>query len=95
MHVRKMVTSTNSSMDSSLEYIASNNRKTGVNVVALVNRFLTSSVKCWTVIFCIYANKNPVIVMNQLKSIYNSPFKDSHSRPIRTCFPMIASNGFN
>ena len=30
--------------------------------------------------------------MHQLKSIYNSPFKDSHSHPIHTCFPMIASN---
>ena len=27
--------------------------------------------------------------MNQLKSIYNSPFKDSHSHPIHTCFPII------
>ena len=30
--------------------------------------------------------------MNQLKSIYNSPFKDSHSYPIHTCFPITASN---
>ena len=30
--------------------------------------------------------------MNQLKSIYNSPFKDLQSHPIHTCFPMIASN---
>ena len=30
--------------------------------------------------------------MNQLKSIYNSPFKDLHSHPIHTCFPIIASN---
>ena len=30
--------------------------------------------------------------MNQLKSIYNSLFKDSHSHPIHTCFPIIASN---
>ena len=30
--------------------------------------------------------------MNQLKSIYNSPFRDSHSHPIHTCFPIIASN---
>ena len=30
--------------------------------------------------------------MNQLKSIYNSPLKDSHSHLIHTCFPMIASN---
>ena len=30
--------------------------------------------------------------MHQLKSIYNSPFKDSYSHPIHTCFAMIASN---
>ena len=66
--------------------------KVKVNVVALVNRFLTSSVKCWTANFCIHTNKGPVIMMNKLKSIYNSPFKDSHSHPIQTCFPMIASN---
>ena len=28
--------------------------------------------------------------MNQLKSIYNSLFKDSHSHPIHTFFAMIA-----
>ena len=32
-------------------------------------------------------------MMNQLKSIYNGPFKDSHSHPIHTCFLIIASNG--
>ena len=32
--------------------------------------------------------------MNQLKSFYNSPFKDSHAYPIHTCFPIIASNNF-
>ena len=30
--------------------------------------------------------------MHQLKSIYNSPFKDLHSHPIHACFPIIASN---
>ena len=30
--------------------------------------------------------------MNQLKSIYNSPFKDLHAHPIQNCFPIIASN---
>ena len=30
--------------------------------------------------------------MHQLKSIYNSPFKDSHPHSIHTCFEMIASN---
>ena len=30
--------------------------------------------------------------MNQLKSIYNIPFKDSHSHPVHICFPIIASN---
>ena len=38
------------------------------------------------------ASKGPVIIINQLKSIYNSPLKDSYSHPIRTCFPIIASN---
>ena len=38
------------------------------------------------------ASKGPVIIMSQLKSIYNSPFKDSHSHPIHTCFPIIANN---
>ena len=30
--------------------------------------------------------------MDHLKSIYNIPFKDSYSHPIRTCFGIIASN---
>ena len=42
--------------------------------------------------FCIHANKGPVIIMNQFKSIYGSPIKDSHSHLIHTCFPIIASN---
>ena len=33
--------------------------------------------------------------MYHLKSGYNSPFKDSHSHPIHTFFPMIASNACN
>ena len=50
--------------------ITSNNWKTGVKVLALiVNRFQTSSVKCWTANFCIRASKDPVIIMSQLKSI--------------------------
>ena len=36
--------------------------------------------------------KGPVIMMNQLQSIYNGPFKDSRSHLIRACFPMIAGN---
>ena len=64
----------------------------GMNFVVLVSRFQTSSVKCWTANFCIHASEGPVIIMNQLNSIYNSPFKDSHSHPIHTCFPIIASN---
>ena len=43
-----------------------------------------SRVKCWSAIFCIHANEGPVINMNQLKSIYNNPFKDSKSHPIYT-----------
>ena len=72
--------------------ITSNHRQTGVNVLCLVNRFSTSSVKCWTVNFCLHVSKGPDIIMNQLKFLYNSPFKNSYSHPIHTCFPMIASN---
>ena len=32
--------------------------------------------------------------MNQLESIYNSPFKDSHSHPIHTHFRIIAGNDY-
>ena len=37
------------------------------------------------------ASEGPDIIMHQLKSSY-SPFKDSYSHPIHTCFAMIASN---
>ena len=37
-------------------------------------------------IFFIHASKGPVIIINQLHYIYNSRFKDSHSRPTHTCF---------
>ena len=60
--------------------VTKNHRKTGVNAVALVNRFQTAKVQ------------GPDIIMHQLKSIYRSPFKDSQSHPIHTCFPMIASD---
>ena len=33
--------------------------------------------------------------MNQLKPIYNSPLKNSHSHPVHTCFPIIAGNEQN
>ena len=72
--------------------ITSNNWKTGVNVVDLMKRSWTWSEKYWTANFCIHASKGPVIIMNQLQSIYNSPFKDSYSHPIHTCFPIIASS---
>ena len=45
--------------------------------------------------FCIHASKGPFIIMNKLKSIYNtcnSLFRDSHSQPIHICFPIIANN---
>ena len=32
-------------------------------------------------------SEGPDIIMYQLKSIYNSPFKESYSYPIHTCFP--------
>ena len=63
-----------------------------MNVVTLVNRFLTSSVNCWTANFCNHTSKGQVIIMNWLKSIYSSPFTDLHSHPIHTCFAIIASN---
>ena len=66
--------------------ITSNHWKKGVNVVAVANRFGTSSVKCWTPYFCIHAGKGPVIIMNQLKSIDNSPLKDAHSHPFTPGF---------
>ena len=43
--------------------------------------------------FCELASEVPDIIMYQLKSSYNSAFKDSHSHPLLTCFAMIASNG--
>ena len=43
--------------------------------------------------FCDLVSEVPDIIMNQLKSSYNSTFKDSHSHPLLTCFAMIASNG--
>ena len=61
------------------EIITSNHRKTGVNGEALVNRFQTSRVKCWTVNFCIHASKSLDIVIYQLKSIYNRFTFTSHS----------------
>ena len=42
--------------------------------------------------FYIYAGKGQDIIINQLESIYNNQFKDSHSHPIQICFPIIASN---
>ena len=42
--------------------------------------------------FVIHASRGPVIIMNQLQSIYSNPFKDSYSHPIHTCFAMIAIN---
>ena len=30
--------------------------------------------------FCIHASKSQVIIINQLESIDNSPFEDSHSQ---------------
>ena len=41
--------------------------------------------------FRIHASKGPVKIMNQLKSIYNDPFKASYSHPIHTCFPVIVT----
>ena len=73
--------------------ITSHHWKTGVNSVAFVNRFQTSRVECWTANFCDLASEVPDIIMHQLKSNYNSLFKDSYSQPIHTCFAMIASNG--
>ena len=43
----------------------------------------------------LHASKGQIIIINQLKSIYNSLFEDSYSHPIHTCFLIIARNGFN
>ena len=43
-------------------------------------------------LFCNLASEGLDIIMHQLKFVYSSPFKDSHSHPIHTCFAMIASN---
>ena len=75
------------------QILTSNHRQTGVNVLDLLNRLSTSSVKCWTVNFGIHSSKGPVIITHQLKSLYNSPLKNSYSHRIHTCFTMIASNG--
>ena len=45
--------------------------------------------------YSIHAGKGPIIMMNQLKSIYNSPFKSSHSPTIHTSLATIASNEKN
>ena len=42
--------------------------------------------------FFYHATEDPIIMMNQLKSIYNSQFKSLHSHPIHTCLATIASN---
>ena len=57
-----------------LQRITSNRRQIGVNIVGLLNRFKTSSVKCWTTNFSIHGSDCPVFIMNQLKSVYNSLF---------------------
>ena len=41
--------------------------------------------------FFFHAIKGPIIIMKQLKAIYNSPFKNSHSHPIHTCLATIDS----
>ena len=42
----------------------------------------------------LHASEGPVIIMHQLKSVYNIPFLDSYSHPIHTCLSMIASNDY-
>ena len=64
-----------------------------MNVVASVNRFKPQELNVGLSLFVIWLITNgPDIIMHQLKSIYNSPFKESHSHPVHTCFAMIASN---
>ena len=69
--------------------ITSNHRQIGVNIVGLLNRFETSSVKCWTTNFSIHASECPVFIMNQLKSVYNIPFLDSYSHTMHTCLSIF------
>ena len=49
--------------------------------------------KCWTANFRIHFS--PVIMINQIKSFYNSQFKNSHSHSIHICFPIIASDALS
>ena len=63
-----------------------------MNIVAIVNRFETLRAKYWTAKLCFHASKGPVLIMTQLKFIYNRPFKNLHLHPIHSFFPMIASN---
>ena len=70
--------------------ITSNHRQIGVNIVALLNRFYTSSVKFSTTNFSIHASECPVFIMNQLKSVYSIPFLDSYPHLIHICLSMIA-----
>ena len=63
-----------------------------MNVVALVKKILNLKCKMLNCEFCICASKGPVIIMNQLKSIYNSPVKDLHSHPVHTYFPITVSD---
>ena len=48
-------------------------------------------IQCCTANLCDLASEGPDFVMYQLKSSYNSPFENSYSYLIHTCFTMIAS----
>ena len=43
----------------------------------------------WDCQILYHASNSQVIIVNQLKSIYNSRFKDSHPRPINTYFLIL------
>ena len=60
--------------DVTLKDISSNNWQSGVNIVALVNRFSTLSMKCQTANFCILVSKGISCIDEILFT--NSPFKD-------------------
>ena len=53
--------------------------KSHVNVFSFSEQILNLKCKMLDGQFCIHVGESPVIIMNQLKSIYNSPSKDSHS----------------
>ena len=75
--------------DTFVQVITSNNWKTGVNVVALVSRFKTSSGKCWTANVCIHASKSPLL--NKFESTLKINLQSAYLEVV-LCFRIIQSH---